>query len=196
MKIERKTINMLGIEIGRCKITIQTKNFLDKIPKMIKQLHMHSSRNLSLCGKILLTKTIGISKFIHPMSIIDMSDDTIKNIQSQLNQFIWSYKPAKVKHKVMIGDIDEAGLRSIDVECKRKALIVTWFMRFMNGRGWQDVINEKFMKIGGLNFLLKCDYDTKYLSFLPGFYRRFLDYFQEIAVYEHREVIIWDNRNI
>ena len=196
MQIERETINMLGIEIGRCQKTIQAKNFEDKIPKMIKQLHIHSSRNLSLCGKILLTKSIGISKFIHPMSIVDMSDETVKKIQSQLNQYIWSYKPAKVKHTVLVGDMNEAGLRSIDVKCKRKALIVNWFMRFRNGRGWQDVIREKFEKIGGLDFLLNCDYDTKYLSFLPKFYRNFLDYFQEITVNNHGENIIWNNRNI
>ena len=64
------------------------------------------------------------------MSIVDISDETVRKIQSQLNQYIWSYKPAKVKHTVLVGDMNEAGLRSIDVKCKRKALIVTWFMRF------------------------------------------------------------------
>ena len=44
------------------------------------------------------------------MSIVDMSDETVKKIQSQLNQYIWSYKPAKVKHTILVGDINEAGL--------------------------------------------------------------------------------------
>ena len=50
--------------------------------------------------------------------------------------------------------------------------------------------------LGGLDFLLNCDYDTKYLSFLPKFYRNFLDYFQEITVNNHGDNIIWNNRNI
>ena len=53
MQIERETINILGKEICRCQKNIQAKNFEDKIPKMIKQLHIHSSRNLDLCNNIL-----------------------------------------------------------------------------------------------------------------------------------------------
>ena len=56
------------------------------------------------------------------MSIVDMSDETVKKIQSQLNQYLWSYKRARVKHTVLVGNMNEAGLRSIDVKCKRKGL--------------------------------------------------------------------------
>ena len=56
MKIKTSTLNMLGIEIGRSKDIKEQKNFERKIPKLVKQLHIHSQRDLSLCGKILLTK--------------------------------------------------------------------------------------------------------------------------------------------
>ena len=72
MRVERFTLNLLGIEIGRCKKIKQQRNFEDKIPKLVNQLHMHSERDLSLCGKILLTKTFGVSKIIHPITITDI----------------------------------------------------------------------------------------------------------------------------
>ena len=109
MKIERSTLNMLGVEIGRCEASKQLKNFEVRIPKLINQLHIQSQRNLSLCGKILLTKTFGISKFIHQMSITDPSKEVIEKIQCELNKYIWSYKPAKVKHTVLVGNISQSG---------------------------------------------------------------------------------------
>ena len=59
------------------------------------------------------------------------------------------------KHTFLVGDIIQAGLRSIDVECKRKGLIVIQSMRFRKGRGWQDVMQEKLEKNRRPKFLPK-----------------------------------------
>ena len=155
MKIEPLTLNMLGVEIERCETTKQSKNFEDKIPKMVNQLHIQSQRNLSLCGKILLRKTFGISKFVHQMSITDASKEVLEKIQCVLNKYIWSYKPAKVKHTVLIGNIYQNGLSSLDVECKNKALRLSWVHRIIEGKGWNDIISEYLEPMGGLSFLLK-----------------------------------------
>ena len=37
-------------------------------------------------------------------------------------------------------------------------------------RNWCTIPNYFFKKMGGLNFLLRCNYDTKYLNDLPIFY--------------------------
>ena len=83
---------------------------------MVKQLHTHSQRDLSLCGKILLTKCLGISKLIHPISITVASKELLNKVQTQLNRFIWAFKPPKVKHTVMIGSPCQSGLGSIYVK--------------------------------------------------------------------------------
>ena len=196
MKIEQLTLNMLGVEIGRCETIKQSKNFEDKIPKMVNQLHIQSQRNLSLCGKILLTKTFGISKFIHQMSITDASKEVLEKIQCVLNKYIWSYKPAKVKHTVLIGNIYQSGLSSLDVESKNKALRLSWVHRIIEGKGWNDIISEYLEPMGGLSFLLKCNYDTKHLKWIPKFYQNLLKFILEIYYNQDREYIIWNNKSI
>ena len=196
MKIERSTLNMLGVEIGRSKDIKQQKNFEQKIPKLINQLHMHSQRDLSLCGKILLTKTFGISKFIHPLSITVLNKDILEKIQTELNKFIWAYKPPKVKHTVIMGSTCQSGLGSIDVKSKYKALRIPWIQRIIHGKGWNDIILEYLEPMGGLEFLLRCNYDTDYLNWVPDFYRQLLDYFKSIRYIYNGECIIWNNRYI
>ena len=196
MKIERFTLNMLGIEIGRNEVIKQQRNFEHKIPKLINQLHIHSQRDLSLCGKILLTKTFGISKLIHPMSITTLNKDVLSRIQTELNKYIWSYKTPKVKHTVMMGDLSQSGLGSIDVECKKKSLRMPWLQRILQGKGWNDIIQEYFRPMGGLAFLLKCNYDTKLLNWIPKFYREMLDYNKLIMNDYAGECIIWNNKRI
>jgi len=50
------------------------------------------------------------------------------------------------------------------------------------------------------NFLLRCDYDSKYLEGVPKFYREMLDYFKELKdLYQNHEVqntILFNNKNI
>ena len=195
--VERVTIQILGVAISRCKVIKQKANFEDKIPKMNKQLQIYSGRDLSICGRILITKTFGISKFLHSLSIIDTNIDFQKTLQTHLNRYIWGYKPAKVKHCAMIGKLQEGGLSSIDVESKYKALRVAWVYRILNGTGWNDIVNDYFSSVGGLAFLLKCNYDTNKLPcFIPRFYKEMLDYGKEIFFNEFSHMIIWNNRSI
>ena len=196
MKIERNTLHMLGVEIGRRDHIKQQVNFDLKVPKLIAQLHINSQRNLSLCGKILLTKTFGISKLIHPMSIIDIDKGLLVKVQSELNKYIWSYKPPKVKHTVLMGNLDQSGLKSIDIESKYKALRIAWIKRIISGEGWNDIILEYLEPMGGMQFLLKCNYDTKYLNYIPKFYKNLLDFNTEITKDCNSEYVIWNNKHI
>ena len=53
---------------------------------------------------------------------------------------------------------------------------------------------------GGLNFLLRCNFDTKYLKNLPIFYRNILGYFRDLkSLYgsnQAQDVILFNNKDI
>ena len=80
MVIERTTINILGISISRCKKQKLFLNFEDKIPKMKTQLQMYSSRDLNICGRILITMTFGISRLLYPLSILESDREFQKSL--------------------------------------------------------------------------------------------------------------------
>ena len=51
------------------------------------------------------------------------------------------------------------GLTSIDIKSKYKALRLSWIVRILNGNGWNDVIKYYVEAMGGLLFILRCNYD-------------------------------------
>ena len=95
---------------------------------------------------------------LYPLSILESDREFQKSLQIDLNRYIWSYKPSKVKHLALIGRTNEGGLSSIDVESKCKALRLTWIGRILKEIGWNDIITEYLRPVGGLLFLLKCNY--------------------------------------
>ena len=95
---------------------------------------------------------MGISKMIHTLSIMDANISFVNKLQSEINRFVWGYKPAKVKHTVMIGNIKQNGLNSVDMKIKNKALRLPWLYRIINGNGWNDIIQEYLAPMGVYSF--------------------------------------------
>ena len=50
--------------------------------------------------------------------------------------------------------------------------------------------------MGGINFLIRCNFDLKYLNWIPSFYRKLLEFTKEIVYSEISESIIWNNKAI
>ena len=65
---------MLGIEIGPNSDKCTTMNVIDKINRMQTRLNMWSQRGLTLFGKVLITKSMGISNLIYTLSTISVND--------------------------------------------------------------------------------------------------------------------------
>ena len=196
MKIAYHTFNMLGIYVGRGKEEKQQLNFYNKILKMNSVLRMWSQRDLSLCGRILTTKTFGISNLVYSLSMMDANRDVITSAQRELNRFIWHYKTSKVKHSAMMATLGELGLNSIDMESQAKALRLPWLNRIIKGSGWSDFSKLYLDRIGGLQFLLQCNYQVECLPDLPLFYLNMLRFSKELFKCKHMEEIIWNNKFI
>ena len=50
--------------------------------------------------------------------------------------------------------------------------------------------------MGGIEFLVRCNYDTNCLNWIPRFYKQILNYYKEITKRYEGESIIWNNRYI
>jgi len=77
------------------------ENFFNKIRKMKTKLNLWLTRDLSLYGRTLLAKTIGISQLIYSASMLSVPETVIKNTQALLFNFLWKNKNDKVKRDVM-----------------------------------------------------------------------------------------------
>ena len=104
------------------KRNLQEKYFEHKLPKIKGNFYIYSCRDISLCGRILITKTFGVSKIIYPLTSTEIDKKHISTFQTEFNKYIWGYKPVKVKHRALIGDLKQGGLKSLDIEANMKSL--------------------------------------------------------------------------
>ena len=77
--------------------------------KCVEMERHHSNR------KIQIVKSFAIPKFMSKDSLIHVSNDLIKAVNSELYSFIWKGKD-KVKRLDLINDIEYEGLKILDIE--------------------------------------------------------------------------------
>ena len=195
--LEKNNFKVLGITLGRDKEVNESKNIAARYTQIDYTLTRWSQRQLSLIGKILITKSHAMSKLIHTMSITAVSKDKLQDIQQKLSKFVWSGKPPKVRHNVLICQNDEGGLNALDVISQYKALRLPWIWRMLSSNNWNSTVNQMLTRVGGTKFLIHCNYDKQTVSFLPTFYKETFLFWQEIYSPMYRpELIIWNNKNI
>ena len=106
---------ILGVYFNYHTATRKKLNF-DSIFKSIqKTLSMWRWRGLTLLGRIQIVKTFAIPKFMSKASLISISDDLIKKVNTLLYGFIWKGND-KIKRTALINDIDKGGLKMLDIQ--------------------------------------------------------------------------------
>ena len=128
---------------------------------------------------------------------MDADQIILKTSQRHLNNFIWRYKPAKVKHLAITRTTEETDLGNIYIESQAKALRIPWLNHILLSKGWADIAKIHFDKIGGLKFVLRCDYNVECFPDLPPlFYSNMLRYTKEILKCNQGDQILRNNKNI
>ena len=84
-----------------------------------------------------------------------------------------------------------------------KSLRLAWISKFLSDTNdsWKAIPNYYFSDYGGLQFVLKCNYNVNLINKnIPIFYRELLHYFCEIKnisnIFPHGEFLLWNNEAI
>ena len=93
--IETGSINVLGVIIGNDNNKNIKENFRVKLASMRNNLNMWKFRNLTLIGKITLSKSIGMSNLIYSMSMVETPQSIINESQTTVNKFNLGKFPTK-----------------------------------------------------------------------------------------------------
>ena len=196
-------VKILGIYFSYDESKNKYLNFDLKIQKLQTKLDLWKARNLTLFGKVLIMKSLGLSQIVYAASNVNVPKEVIYTIKTKLFSFLWNNKKDKIKRESIYQEYDKGGIRMTDVEIMIKALRLAWIPRLLNpvSLNWKSIPDNFFKKLGGLNFLLRCNYDAKYLDpKLPAFYKDILSFFSELKSqynYEHgQEIILFNNKAI
>ena len=199
----REPIKFLGTYLSHDTAANNSNNFYIKIRKMETKLNIWRSRDLTLFGRTMLAKSLGLSQLIYAASMLSVPETVIQQTQSKLFAFLWMNKRDKIKRQVLFRPLSKGGLSFPCFRTVIKALRLSWISRLLNNTHdtWTAIPNYYFDKHGGLLFLLNCNYNVGKLDRkIPLFYRELLDYFQQLrSNYEDplkREFILWNNRDI
>ena len=151
-------------------------------------LNLWTMRGISLIGKILIFKTLGISKLLYIASMAQVPDKIIQQLKSIQKKFLWKSNTPKIKHSTLIGDYKDGGLKNVAIETKLKALKLTWVRRLCddNHHPWK-IIPLHYLTLPNRDLTLHRNFAcnqhvTAKLNFLPAFYKDLLShYWSEIS---------------
>lgn len=196
-----KAVKYFGIWISKKADTIIEKNIQNNVDKCSEILNHWLQRDLTLFGRTMLTKIESLSRFIYPAYSLAISQRQIKEINRIHFNFIWKNKHHYIKKGDLWKDYGDGGLKAIDFEIMNGVLKVKWLQSFLkNGNDiWFSLPSFIFNKVGGIQFLLTCDFEiTKLPIKISAFHQQVL--LQWKMIFKHNfiphTILLWNNRVI
>ena len=127
-------------------------NFGRKMLKLQLKLDIWRKRDLTLFGRVLIMKSLGISQLIYSISNVEVPDYIVSTLKPKLFGFLWKNKKDNIKRVGLYQNYERGGLRMTDVDSVIKALRQAWIPRLLRGghQNWKSVPNYFFDKYGGL----------------------------------------------
>ena len=128
----RDPVKILGIHFSYDEKQNNYYNFAIKIQKLQTNLDLWKSRNLTLFGKVLIIKSLGLSQLVYSASNLNVPIDFINDTRTKLFSFLWKKKADKIKRECLYQDYGKGGIRMPNLDLMLKALRLAWLPRLLN----------------------------------------------------------------
>ena len=162
----------MGIVINRNKELRERENVRKNVGKCKTILNSWLQRDITVFGRVLLSKMESLSRAIYPAFSQEISDTMIKLINNINFKFIWKNKCQYVRRDEVVKSIEEDGVNAIDFSVMNGVLKLKLLYSF---------ILKFFKKWEALN--LCCDYDIYELPVkLSHYHQQVLLYWN---IYKH-----------
>ncbi len=203
-------VKALGIYFGYNEEECSKSNWDPKIDKLESKLRAWKKRNLTLIGKILIVKSLGLSQLVYNAAVLCTPHNVVKRVTDMIYKFIWDGKRDKIKRTTLIGDYSIGGLRAPDVQSLFTSLKARWVYRIYADEAcsnWSLLPRMYLEQYGTALSILKMNLNR--LSCLPGslppFYKEVMGAWLQCGgcstkkpntFYEVRNQFIWGNKFI
>ena len=105
----KNSVKALGVHFGYNKKDMENKNWTEKIEKIKSFLRCWNIRDVSLQGRVLIIKTMALSKIVYLAAALLTPQWVINEINKEFFEFLWKYNRDKIARKVVINDICNGG---------------------------------------------------------------------------------------
>ena len=135
-------------------------------------------RNLTIQGKIVVFKTIAISKIVFQSFITNIPKYIVNELEKIQKSFLWNNSTPKIKHETVCNDYKAGGLKNFDIPNEIIALQCSWIRRFSDDsfHEWKLIplyLNEKSFGTS-FKFHLNLLFKSNKAKFFPSFYREII----------------------
>ena len=167
----------LGIYVGHNTEKCNQQNWDEKIKKLDTILRSWKKRHLTMFGKIIVLKTLGLSQLIFSVQNTAIIENKVNEIQTLISKFLWNNGTERMKRKTLLGKIRAGGLNMTDTHSFFNSLKAKWVARITTSSDkWGIIGNYLLENFGGDILILKIhDTNTKYIHNMPLFYRQMIE---------------------
>ena len=107
--------------------TLKVQNSFLNVIKIMQQVILFlNDRIVSLEGKTITFKTLGISKILYLTFLNVIPNSLIEELKKIKNTFIWHSSRPKVSHKPLCNNFENGELKYVDISSKSKNLQFSW----------------------------------------------------------------------
>ena len=135
-------------------------------------------RRLTLEGKIVIFKTIAISKIVFQAFITTVPKHIANEFKNIQKAFLWNNSSSKTKHETLCNDYKARGLKNIDIPSRTIALQCSWIRRLYDHsfHEWKLIPLYLIEKSFGTSFKFHSNllFKSNKTKFFPSFYRQII----------------------
>ena len=145
------TIKILGVHFSYNSTLKVQNNFLDTVKSIQQALRFWNRRILSIEGKIIIFKTLAISKIVYLAFLTVVPNSLIEELQRIQKTFIWHSSRPKSSHKTLCNNFENGGLKHVDISSKIISLQCSWLQKLCdeNFHEWKIIPSHLISKYFG-----------------------------------------------
>ena len=172
--IEPKTkFKSLGIFFSTGDDDCINDNIEPMVRKVRNVINMWRERDLSIKGRITLTKSLIASQLTYSAIVVNIPSDILKTLDKEINSFMWRGRPPKVKRSVICQPIERGGLGAINIVNYIQSIQLSWLRRMLTSTDakWQILLQQAIGHIS-IEDLLRANLSEELVErlCLPSFY--------------------------
>ena len=177
VNLNNNTIKILGIHFSYNKSLENDENYKRYIIKIEKLLKLWRMRQLTIEVKILIFKTLAISKVVHLALVKDVPSSTIAQLEKIQKQFIWKYGNPKLKYTTLCNEDEQGELKNVNIFSKTTSLQGSWVKKLYDDsfHAWKVIPLSHIKSHLGKNFVCHSN-----LSIKQKIVKKFSKFYQEI----------------
>ena len=168
-------VKSLGIYFSKNKMLSTDMNWSqERYLKVQRILDSWKQRNLSIKGKIVILKTLIISRLVYTAQVLSCPKKWTKAYEQLFYKFLWR-NSIKVKKENMINSIINGGMNMFDIHTQFDSLRLKWLFTFLSCRDsddkkgkWKIPFEYWLEEVGGIDVIMNSKCSPKYVNLCKG----------------------------